>query len=464
MIAHRTVHLASRQTLSADASDQDFLGYARSIARQSPCVVLLSGGEHDSSRYSIAAWSPFAVFRSRGSHIEIQAGDDRSTANGSPLELLDELLGSFHPDFPLVVEPFSGGAMGYVAYDLKNMIERLPQAAQDDLGLPDLLVFWPRNILVHDRSDRKVEALVIEYEADPLEAVDLPIPEARSDVTGTRAGELGSNFTHKAYLDAVERVREYIRNGDVYQVNLSQRFAFSFEGDPFGLWESLNDLNPAPFYAFVQAGDHQVLCTSMERFLLRRGSRIETRPIKGTRPRGDTPEEDAALAAELSSSEKDDAELSMIVDLLRNDLGRVCQARSVRVAEHKRLEAYQNVYHLVSIVRGDLRPDVTDGGILRATFPGGSITGCPKIRSMEIIDELEPKVRHVYTGSIGYFGWHQNMDLNIAIRTALVHQGRCYLSVGGGIVYDSEPEAEYQETLHKGRTFFQVIGALMRNP
>ena len=464
MIAQRTVHLASRQTVSADARDQDFLGYARALARQSPCAVLLSGGEHDSSRYSIAAWSPFAVFRSRGRHLEVQVGEDCSTVDGNPLAALDELASSFRPDFPLVVEPFSGGAIGYVAYDLKNVIERLPQTAQDDLGLPDLLVFWPRNILVHDRSEARIEALAIEYETDQCKPADLPTPVAKNEVAGIRIGDLGSNFTHEGYLDAVGRVREYIRNGDVYQVNLSQRFAFSFEGDPFRLWESLYDLNPAPFYAFVQAGDCQVLCTSMERFLLRRGSRIETRPIKGTRPRGDTPEEDAAFKAELSSSEKDDAELSMIVDLLRNDLGRVCQARSVRVAEHKRLEAYQNVHHLVSIVRGDLRPEVTYGGILEATFPGGSITGCPKIRSMEIIDELEPNVRHVYTGSIGYFGWHENMDLNIAIRTALVYKGRCYLSVGGGIVYDSEPEAEYQETLHKGRTFFQVIGALMRNP
>jgi para-aminobenzoate synthetase component 1 len=195
----------------------------------------------------------------------------------------------------------------------------------------------------------------------------------------------------------------------------------------------------------------------MERFLYRRGTTIETRPIKGTRPRGKTPEEDERLRLELQSSPKDDAELSMIVDLLRNDLGRICRPRSIRVAEHKRLETYQNVHHLISIVTGELRDDVTYGKILAATFPGGSITGCPKIRAMEIIDELEPHVRHVYTGSIGYLGWHGNMDLNIAIRTALVHRKRCYFSVGGGIVYDSNEEDEYQETLHKARTLFDLI-------
>jgi para-aminobenzoate synthetase component 1 len=198
----------------------------------------------------------------------------------------------------------------------------------------------------------------------------------------------------------------------------------------------------------------------MERFLFRCGSTIETRPIKGTRRRGSTPEEDAALARELAESEKDDAELSMIVDLLRNDLGRVCKPRSIRVPQHKRIERYQNVFHLVSIVTGTLIPGTTAGDLLRATFPGGSITGCPKIRAMEIIDELEPTVRHVYTGSIGYVGWHDNLDLNVAIRTAVVTRGLGHVSVGGGVVYDSCEQDEYEETLHKGRTFFEVVRSL----
>ena len=446
--------------VSRDADDRHFLEYARTISRQSPSAVLLSGGTHDCSRYSIAAWNAFMVLNSKGSTTRVQVGDDAATIDGNPVDTLDRALESFRPDFPLVVQPFSGGALGYAAYELKNAIERLPQTARDDLGLPETFVFWPKNILIHDRAARRLDALVIRYGDEPDEPFELPgAAEERSDVA-FRTGPLESNFSHDAYLSAVDRIREYIRNGDVYQVNLSQRFKCPFEGDPFQLWESLYGLNPAPFYAFINAGDHQVLSTSMERFLLRRGSAIETRPIKGTRPRGKTPEEDESSRAELVDSPKDAAELSMIVDLLRNDLGKISQARSVRVAEHKRLEAYQNVYHLVSIVRGSLRPDVTCGQILRATFPGGSITGCPKIRSMEIIDELEPHVRHVYTGAIGYFGWHENLDLSIAIRTALVHDGTCYLSVGGGVVYDSEPEAEYQETLDKGQTFFQVIGEL----
>ena len=256
----------------------------------------------------------------------------------------------------------------------------------------------------------------------------------------------------------MRRAREYIRQGDIYQVNLSQRFSFPFQGDLYRLFLQLFQRNPAPFYAYLNCGDLQILSTSMERFLWRQGDYLETRPIKGTRPRGRTPAEDEVMRQELITSVKEDAELSMIVDLLRNDIGRVCLGGSVQVKEHKRLEAYENVYHLVSIVTGKVRPDCSQGDILRATFPGGSITGCPKIRAMEIIDELEPVVRHVYCGSIGYLGLHRNLDLNIAIRTAIGCQGQVHFAVGGGIVYDSEEVAEYEETLHKGMTLFKIIG------
>jgi para-aminobenzoate synthetase component 1 len=272
-----------------------------------------------------------------------------------------------------------------------------------------------------------------------------------------RVGQLQSNFTQEAYLQAVGRIREYIKNGDVYQVNLSQRFSFPLEGDPYLLFRRLFALNPAPFYAYLNCRDFVIFSTSMERFLLRQENYLETRPIKGTRPRGRSSEEDEAYRQELVASPKDDAELSMIVDLLRNDLGKVCRARTVKVKEHKRLEAYQNVYHLVSIVTGELQPRASHVDILRATFPGGSITGCPKIRSMEIIDELEPQVRHVYTGALGYLGLHRNMDLNVAIRTAIVANGMGHFSVGGGVVYDSDEQAEYEETLHKGQTLFRLL-------
>jgi para-aminobenzoate synthetase component 1 len=475
--------------------DRSFLDFASAAAVSPFSALLVSGGQtprDDESRYSICAWEPFLVFWSKGRTCRVRMADTTFTFEANPLDVLDHIDSRLLPDFELEAPPFSGGAVGYLAYDLKNQIERLPQTAHDDLDLPDLLLFWPRRAAILDRLTGKVRLLIFRFEAptaapsgspigarqgietaDPSFANHLPGsyaafqdldagPATESAGKNLQVGELTSNFTREAYLRAVARVRHYIRKGDVYQVNLSQRYRFPFAGDPLRLWRSLFELNPAPFYAYLHAGDHRVLSTSMERFLYRKGSYLETRPIKGTRKRGSTPEEDEALRRELLESPKDDAELSMIVDLLRNDLGRVCLPRTIRVAEHRRLESYQNVHHLVSIVIGELRPDTTHADVLRATFPGGSITGCPKIRAMEIIDELEPHVRHVYTGSIGYLGWHRNMDLSIAIRTALVHHGHCYFSVGGGIVFDSVEADEYEETLHKGRTLFQLLESVGR--
>lgn len=481
----RKVSVARRELAQNLATDAHFMQLAAQITGKPHSAVLLSGGAVESgleNRYSMIAWDPFLRFISKGQSCRIQEAERTQTLQGDPLQLLDDLFARFQPDFPLCTPPFAGGAVGYFAYDLKNVIEKLPTTATDDLHLPDIFLFWPRQLLIHDRVGKKLVHLVFRYEREDvslsgdspgiansagshlegpdsllwLDEAQFPLTET-STVADFRVGDLQSNFAHEDYLRAVSRVRHYIRAGDVYQVNLSQRFCLPVAGNPFELWRALFQLNPTPFYAYIHADDHQVLSTSMERFLFRREDYIETRPIKGTRRRGNTPEEDRLLREELCRSRKDDAELSMIVDLLRNDLGRVCRARSIRVAEHKRLESYQSVHHLVSIVSGQLRAGTSYGEVLRATFPGGSITGCPKIRAMEIIDELEPNVRHIYTGSIGYLGWHANMDLNIAIRTALIKDGVCYYSAGGGIVYDSTEEDEYQETLHKARSLFQVI-------
>jgi para-aminobenzoate synthetase component I len=444
------------ELVASDVSDKAFLHQIRGLAHEPCSAVLLSGGQLDCSRYSLAAWDPLLIFRSKDHTIHLQTGHGNWEFHGDPLAHLDAVFAALRPSYPFMLPPFCGGAVGYFAYDLKDVIECLPQTAIDDRNLPDIFLFFPTQILCHDRLNGTLHHLGLEGgQGSPIRT---PTPEPV-----LRLGPLTSNFTHEAYIEAVKRVRHYIRAGDVYQVNLSQRFCFPFEGSPFTLWEHLYALNPAPFYAFIQAGDHQILSTSMERFLFRQGSTIETRPIKGTRKRGKTPEEDQDLCRDLFKSPKDDAELSMIVDLLRNDLGRICSGRTVRVAEHKRLESYQNVHHLISIVIGELREGITHGDMLRGTFPGGSITGCPKLRAMEIIDELEPHVRHVYTGATGYLGWHDNVDLNIAIRTALVHEGHCFFSVGGGIVHDSDEEDEYQETLHKARTLFDLMERLEKN-
>jgi para-aminobenzoate synthetase component 1 len=406
-------------------------------------------------------WDPFLVLKARGRRVSVDASSTNQVyADADPFQALDEVLASLALPGPTPLIPFSAGGMGFLAYDLKNHLERLPATAVDDLGLPELVMAFPRRLLVHDRWREKFWQVKVIHE-DRLGRLR-PEPEdahlgSSNDLGTYQVGPLSSNFTREAYIRAVARIREYIRNGDVYQVNLSQRFSFPLAGEVYRLFRHLFALNPAPFYAFLNCGDFQILSTSMERFLLQQEGYLETRPIKGTRPRGRTPEEDLALRRELAASPKDAAELSMIVDLLRNDVGKVCEARTVKVTEHKRLEAYQNVYHLVSIVTGKLRPQAGAVDILRATFPGGSITGCPKIRAMEIIDELEPQVRHVYCGAIGYLGLHRNLDLNVAIRTAIISRGQAHFSVGGGVVYDSDEEDEYEETLHKGRTLFRVM-------
>jgi para-aminobenzoate synthetase component 1 len=323
-------------------------------------------------------------------------------------------------------------------------------------------------VVIHDNADATTRVHAAVFEDRGAAGADAALDAFRQALKApppapagfTAAGEnLHSNISRSEYEAAVRRIREYIAAGDVYQVNLSQRFQMGFKGDGYRLFQTLYDMNPAPFFAYVNAGDHQIVSTSPERFLRRKGARVETRPIKGTRPRGRTPEEDRQMKSELAQSPKDDAELSMIVDLLRNDIGRVCAGGTVTVAQHKRLEAYQNVYHLVSVVEGELARGKDSVDLLRAAFPGGSITGCPKIRSMEIIDELEACRRHIYTGAIGYIGFHDTMDLSIAIRTATVVGDRLLFSVGGGIVYDSDPADEYEETLHKGRTLMSVFQA-----
>jgi para-aminobenzoate synthetase component 1 len=430
------------------------------LRRRPYAMLLLSGGDLDCARYSIMGWDPFLVLQTKGRQVSTLSGAGARSYQADPFQLLEDLLGSLELSGPPLVAPFSGGALGFLAYELKNHLERLPQQAVDDLALPDMLLAFHRRLVVHDRTAGRYWQIRVLHEGSRGKRTesggDLPVNDG-GPLGPYRVGGLRSNFERATYLRAVSIIRDYIRQGDIYQVNLSQRFSFPLAGDDYALFRRLFALNPAPFYAYLHCGDFKIFSTSMERFLYLREDYLETRPIKGTRPRASSPAADEAMRRELADSAKDDAELSMIVDLLRNDLGKVCRPRTVKVAEHKRLEAYQNVYHLVSIVTGRLQPGCSQVDILRATFPGGSITGCPKIRAMEIIDELEPQVRHVYTGAIGYLGCHRNLDLNVAIRTGILSRGLAHFAVGGGVVYDSKEEEEYEETLHKGRTLFRLI-------
>jgi len=448
------------------AHDEPFVQLARRFAHLPGTVVLASGGELDCARYNILGLRPWMTLKATSTQTIVQWSGGEVILKLDPFSVVQRMLqqgdlrGGTHSG------PLTAGLLGYLSYDLKDCLEELPHLSVDDLGLPQLYMAAHGIILVEDRltRERLVHLPIVEGSESPvndrlswLESLLSDRVESTNEMSAS-ASNLVSGFSRQGYMAAVDSIRDYIAQGHVYQVNMSQRFEATFEGDPYALFSHLFDLNPAPFFAYVNAGDHHLVSTSPERFLLMNGREVETRPIKGTRPRFEDSERDLQSKTALAESQKDEAELSMIVDLLRNDIGKVCCAGSVHVDEHKRLEAYQNVYHLVSIVRGRLDENRDAIDLLRATFPGGSITGCPKIRAMEIIDELEPVCRHVYTGAIGYISFHGTMDLSIAIRTAIIHAGRLLFSVGGGVVYDSDPHEEYEETLHKGRTLMNALG------
>lgn len=451
-----------------------FMDVAARFADTPGTVLLMSGGELDCARYHILAVHPWLSIQVRGKEALMQTSRHTLQMETDPFDLLRHVLRTYSQTIADPPEPIGAGLFGYLAYDLKDAIETLPRTTIDDLGLPHLCLYAPSVILVQDRQTESTRLFIpvreisgeSQLEADRRAFFDAlsSDPPSEGDFACDAKG-FHSPFSRSGYMNAISSIQEYIAAGHIYQVNLSQRFETRFSGHPFSLFRALFTAAPAPFYAYIHAGDHHIVSSSPERFLMRRGATVETRPIKGTRPRGKTPQEDETMRCELATSLKDDAELSMIVDLMRNDLGKVCKAGSVVVSEHKRLESYPNVFHLVSIVTGELDSDADTVDLLRATFPGGSITGCPKIRAMEIIDELEPCRRHVYTGSIGYIGFHDTMDLSIAIRTITIVGNRMVFSVGGGVVFDSEPAAEYEETLHKGGSIMGIFeGRMSRAP
>ena len=428
---------------------------------------------HDLGHHSFMGARPFATMISRGDDIELVtvAGKKRFQAN--PFDALDQLLSRFEISGDVNALPFTGGLVGYLSYDLKSFVERLPHNATDDQHFPEIYAAFYRRVMAYDHRkgawylcvtnfdelpyiDPKAEAIKIVRRFESLLAQPPPEPQPAPPA------QLESNFTRERYLAAVKRAIEYIAAGDIYQVNLSQRFRANRVEHPFQTYLRLRKTNPAPFAAYLGFKEIQVLSSSPERFLKVEGRRVETRPIKGTRPRGKNKKEDEHMRNELASSVKDRAELTMIVDLERNDLGRVCEYGSISVTRHAAIETYATVHHLVSTVEGTLRPEIGIADLLRATFPGGSITGAPKIRAMGIIDELEPTARSVYTGSIGYIRFDGAADLNIAIRTVLAGPQWLSFQVGGGIVADSNPEAEYQETLDKGRAIFTALGGEQR--
>ncbi|MFC2042356.1 aminodeoxychorismate synthase component I [Chloroflexota bacterium] len=439
------------------------------------CFFLDSGMDPGKlGRYSFLGSDPFLVLRSRGDEIALIRDGKEETRQGNPFEVLGELLETYSLDTDQNVVPFVGGAVGYFSYDLCHFIERLPSTAVDDLLLPECYLAFYDAIVAFDHLKGKAylvstgfpelverkRKLRAEERLKELKNYILNKSQvcAADSIPAAEGIVLKSNFSYEEYLRAVAVAREYICAGDIFQVNLSQKFEAELSVSPHGLYQRLREINPAPFSNYFNFDSVSIVGASPERFLKVTGDWVETRPIKGTRPRGKTPQEDRYLARQLLSSLKDRAENVMIVDLERNDVGRVCRYGTVKVTELAVLETFPTVFHLTSTVVGRLYEGKSRIDLLKATFPGGSITGAPKVRAMEIIDELEPTKRSVYTGSIGYLSFNGDMDLNIVIRTFIVKGNKAYFQVGGGIVYDSEPEAEYVETLDKARALIQALG------
>jgi len=415
-----------------------------------------------SGRYDIVAADPYITLRTRGQTTEIAThGGGTAYSPSSPFALLRAQLGDHCA--PVDDLPFCGGAIGYFGYDLGRRLERLPSIAAADVDMPELAIGIYDWAVVVDHEKRSARLVGLGRDArtferwpsllERLAARDAAKAEAAFRVL-TRAH---STVSRDEYAGAFRRVQEHIRVGDCYQVNLTQRFEARADGDPWAAYLRLREINPAPFAAYLDFPDGRVLCSSPELFLRVAGDRVETKPIKGTRPRAADRARDLALAEALRTSPKDRAENVMIVDLLRNDLGKTCVPGSVRATKLFDIESFASVHQLVSTVEGRLAPGKDAIDLLEGCFPGGSITGAPKVRAMQIIEELEPQRRGVYCGAIGYVGYDGDLSLNIAIRTLVQHGDSIYAWAGGGVVADSDVDAEYQESLDKAAALLAVL-------
>ena len=470
----------------ATAHTPESLG-GRLPAQAGRIVLRSSLFESPQARYSMVAARPFLIFRSFGSRCELLSAGRTDVQFGNPWHILDglmaryELLDEVDMPFPL------GGCFGYWGYDLKNFVEPcLRRSVVVDLDLPDCYVCFCDSLVVFDHRLEKtwIVSTGVQLDGSRDEAharreldfwkqqlaggpVDSPLaaspaPASRKDSeaadgAGDGTSRILSNVSRASFVERVERAQQYIRAGDIYQVNLAQRLAAPNRESGWEFFQRLNAVSPAPFAGYLDGGDFQIVSSSPELFLRLSGSHIQTRPIKGTRPRSADPTRDAQLTHELQTSPKEISELVMITDLLRNDLGRVCAYGTVQVPELVRLERYPQVQHLVSTVEGRLRDGVTHFEALARCFPGGSVTGAPKIRAMDIIDELESVARGPYTGCLGYLGFNRESQLSILIRTAICQPDWTYFYVGAGIVADSQPEAEYEETMAKAAGFLQAL-------
>lgn len=442
--------------------------------KQAFLLESIEGGEKW-ARYSFLGADAALIIRSKGRRVELVRGDQVTVQElDDPTTLLRDELARYQPVEVPGLPRFIGGAVGFLGYDMVRHFEQLPTDKPDTIGAWDSYFIVTNSLLIFDNVKQKILVVATadlgsspsseQAYADAVSRIEALVLKLRSPMvvpSTTRPAErsvgFASNITQEYYEAAVEKAKEYVRAGDIIQVVLSQRMSGELTVDPFDIYRVLRTLNPSPYMFFLRCGDTIVTGASPEVMVRKEGSRVELRPIAGTRPRGGTPEQDAQLAEELLADPKERAEHVMLVDLGRNDLGRVCKTGSVVVGELMVIERYSHVMHIVSNVQGELQPGCDAFDLVRATFPAGTLSGAPKIRAMEIIDELEPVRRGIYGGAVGYVSFSGNMDLAIAIRTLVIKDGNVHLQAGAGIVADSDPTAEWQETVNKAMAVRRAI-------
>jgi para-aminobenzoate synthetase component 1 len=431
--------------------------YFKALSQLPWACWLDSGGM---SRYDILVAQPGMTLITRGNNTEIADATGTVTSTLDPFDLIREKIGRQIEGVPNI--PFCGGALGYWGYDLARGLAKLPPR-QNEEQLPEMAIGiydWALLIDHQEKEARLVSRLQLPSTIALLPKIlDRLLQRTKKPIKSfSVAGPINSNFTLNEYSTAYKKIKDYLHAGDCYQVNLAQCFTVEASGDAFEAYQSMRETTPAPYSAFLSFPDVQILSASPERFLQVTDGKIETKPIKGTRPRGLDAQSDELLKEDLRKNKKDQAENVMIVDLMRNDLSQSCETGSVKVNRLFEIESFSNVHHLVSTITGKLATGKDSIALLRDCFPGGSITGAPKIRAMEIIEKLEPQKRGIYCGSIGYIGWDGNMDTSIVIRTLIYSNGKMHFSVGGGIVADSDVNDEYQETLDKAAGMLELLG------
>jgi anthranilate synthase component 1 len=405
-------------------------------------------------RYSFIGARPFIIFKSKGEKIEIIFKDNCYLQRGNPIETLRGLINQYK-DYPLLV-PFSGGAVGYVAYDVVRFFEKIPDNNSDPLNIPEIFFIFPGEIIIFDHKEEVIDIIVYSEGNSNRRIKELteiiktcPPEDITISLNLVTVPSFRSNFTQAAYYKIVNQAKEYIFAGDIFQVVLSQRFTFHLPTTPYNVFKSLRITNPSPYMYYLSLDGLFIAGSSPETLVKLQERQVTIRPLAGTRARGKTTEEDKRLQRELLNDEKEKAEHIMLVDLARNDIGRVCEPGSIKTTELLEIERYSKVMHIVSNVTGKLSKNCDAFDLLAATFPAGTVSGAPKIRAMEIIDQLEPVKRGIYAGAIGYFAFSGDMDMCIAIRTIVIKDKIGYIQTGAGIVADSEPAKEYQETLNK---------------